>query len=78
MLLMIRRIRLERGLEQEEVARSVGVSPGALSRIERGVQLPWPGVRARLSALYDVEEEDLFRDLDSARKFLRQTAGKSE
>lgn len=75
MLLLVKRRRLELGLEQAEVARRVGVSPTALSRIERGTQLPWPALRARLSEFYGIPESELFFDVDRAQVFLREAAG---
>jgi transcriptional regulator with XRE-family HTH domain len=75
MLLNVRRTRLERGLRQEAVANQIGVSAAVLSRVERGVQLPWPALRARLAHCYHVPESELFSDVDRAQAFLRQAAG---
>jgi transcriptional regulator with XRE-family HTH domain len=55
----IRRLREERGLSQEEVAYSAGVTVGTYTRLERGKANPtWLTLR-RISAALDIRVSDL-------------------
>src|SRR5437868_9063276 len=63
----LRELRLERGIQQSEVARQLGVSAAYLNLIEKGkrtVQLPllWKAL-----ALYGVEIEPFMRSLGEAK-----------
>lgn len=51
--------RLQAGLTQEEVARTLEVTQSALSRWESGL-MPLPKYRRKLRALYHATEEELF------------------
>jgi transcriptional regulator with XRE-family HTH domain len=77
MLLAVRRIRLEKGLRLQEAARRIEVAPGLLARIETGLEVPWPSIRARLAQLYAVGEADLFTDIDSGQRYLRELGGEN-
>lgn len=56
------RVRLRRvaaGLEAQELARRIGISKSALSKIERGRNNASPGVLARLAEVLDCKITDL-------------------
>jgi transcriptional regulator with XRE-family HTH domain len=75
MLLLVKQARLKAGLSVREAARLAVVQPGAISQVESGERRPWPGLRRRLAVLYGVPECDLFADVDSAHKRLRELGG---
>ena len=77
MLLKLRRIRLECGWSLSEAAHEAGIAPQSLARVEKGRELPWPGLRSRLSKLYSVPEHELFSDIDEAQRVLHRIAGRS-
>ncbi|MEW5738222.1 MAG: helix-turn-helix transcriptional regulator [Myxococcota bacterium] len=53
---MLRQLRVERGLTQQQVARRLGLSGNAvISRLERGVVLPSEALRRKLARLLGVE-----------------------
>ena len=76
MLLRVRRARLELGKDLSVVAEHVRVTPQALSRVENGREVPWPGLRGRLSEYYGIPVEELFADIDAAQLHLRRIAGR--
>jgi transcriptional regulator with XRE-family HTH domain len=53
--LNIRRLRLERGLSQEEVAHRVGIDTSYFGQIERGRRNPTIGVLGRVAEALDVQ-----------------------
>jgi transcriptional regulator with XRE-family HTH domain len=64
---LLKRLREERGITQEQLAFDAGLTASALSRIERGLNNPgWMTVR-RLAAALDVTLVRLAGELESAR-----------
>jgi transcriptional regulator with XRE-family HTH domain len=57
----IRRVRVERGLAQEEIARLARVSRQALGYLERGMTEPRARTLARLATALQVEVGAFFR-----------------
>ena len=58
----IRRLRDARALTQEELARKVGITVAALSRIERNSAEPRPKTRRMLAEALGVAPRDLLED----------------
>ena len=69
---VLRSLRKERGLSQEERAEKIFVTRQAVSRWETGETLPTPETLQLLSALYDVSINTL---LGSPRKLVCQCCG---
>ena len=69
---VLRSLRKERGLSQEELAEKIFVTRQAVSRWETGETLPTPETLRLLSALYDVSINTL---LGSPRKLVCQCCG---
>lgn len=69
---VLRSLRKERGLSQEELAEKIFVTRQAVSRWETGETLPTPETLQLLSALYDVSINTL---LGSPRKLVCQCCG---
>ena len=69
---VLRSLRKERGLSQEELAGKIFVTRQAVSRWETGETLPTPETLQLLSALYDVSINTL---LGSPRKLVCQCCG---
>lgn len=76
LLLRVRRERLERGLTLEEVADQAGVSKSTLRQVETGKFVPYLRIRKHLAQYYKVKESELFKDIDSAQRFLAKVAGR--
>ncbi len=55
----LRRLRVERGLSQAEVAAAAGTSAGHLSELERGTRNPSPALLGRLAEVLKVRPRDL-------------------
>ena len=64
---LLKRLREDRGITQEQLAFDAGMTASALSRIERGLNSPgWMTVR-RLAAALDVTLVRLVGEVESAR-----------
>jgi transcriptional regulator with XRE-family HTH domain len=59
----IRRIRKERGLEQQFVAKKAGISPAALSDIERGRRNPSTETAQALAQAFEMTVDELLKDV---------------
>ena len=55
----IREARLRQGLTMADLARSAGLSPGAISRIEAGARVPGGATVARLAGVLGVDSGQL-------------------
>lgn len=63
---LLKRLREERGVTQEQLAFDAGITSSALSRIERGLNSPgWMTVR-RIAKALDVSLVRLVSDLEKA------------
>jgi transcriptional regulator with XRE-family HTH domain len=56
---LLRRLREQRGESLRSVARSLGVTPSYLSRVERGEKAASLGLQERASSYYGIESEML-------------------
>jgi len=59
-LIPLRNLRRARTLNQEELARLLGISQQSLSKIEKGILVPSVDVQARLAAILGVSVTDVF------------------
>ena len=59
MLTEFKKIRMERGLRQFDVALRTGVSESKLSKIETGRIVPDPDLVGKIAAVLDVAPEEL-------------------
>jgi transcriptional regulator with XRE-family HTH domain len=64
----VRRIRLEKGLSQQELADESGVGQDTISGIESGRHEPRPSTLRKLAAALEVEVVDFFRESALAEK----------
>ncbi len=63
---LLKRLREERNITQEQLAFDAGITASALSRIERGLNSPgWTTVR-RLAEALDISLLELVGELDDA------------
>ena len=58
-LTALKKIRLERGLQQQTVSRSIGISQGYLSGLENGHLPVHEELLSRLSRYYKVPQKNL-------------------
>lgn len=56
--LPLRNLRRARTLNQDDLARLVGISQQSLSKIEKGILLPSADVQARLAAILGASRKD--------------------
>jgi transcriptional regulator with XRE-family HTH domain len=66
--LIIREIRLAKGLTLEEVAYGAGTDGGNLSRIERGLQRSIPELLERIAATLGVTVSELYQRVEAGRE----------
>lgn len=65
---LLKRLREDRGISQEQLAFDAGMTASALSRIERGLNNPgWMTVK-RLAAALDVTLVRIAGEVESARR----------
>jgi transcriptional regulator with XRE-family HTH domain len=63
---LLKRLREERSITQEQLAFDAGITVSALSRIERGLNSPgWTTVQ-RLASALDIRMGELVADLEQA------------
>ncbi len=71
---LIRSARHQRGLTLEDLARQVGVTPGALSHIESGRRLPSPSNAVAIAGALGVPREEILRALDEEHSDRRRSS----
>ena len=64
----IRRLRIERGMTQNELARALCVSSQAVSKWERGYSYPDTALLLPIARTFDVSLDILFGDEDEKEK----------
>lgn len=64
--MLLKLIRLQRGLSLTQLCLLTGIHPSTLSRIERGQIYPYPGWRKRIAEALNVKEEDIFPEVQAA------------
>jgi transcriptional regulator with XRE-family HTH domain len=72
--IQIARLRNEREITQEELARSIDVTPETISRLERGIAIPSLKTIERISQALHTTLKDLF-DFEYTQKPKRSTVG---
>ncbi len=60
----LRNVREKKGISQLELARITRIAPANICNIENGRQYPYPGWRKRLSEALQVDEQELFPEVD--------------
>lgn len=67
--MLLKLIRLQRGLSQMQLCLLTGIHPSTLSRIENGQMYPYPGWRKRIAEALNMREEEIFPEVqaDEAR-----------
>lgn len=65
-MLMLQKIREERGMNRTELARKAEISIGNYSPIEKGRREPYEPEAERLSKVLDVSADDLFTEVEDS------------
>ena len=74
---MLRALREAAGLSQEELAERAGLSPHAISALERGTRTrPYPHTLRALAQALDLDEADRARLLGAVRPATRTPPGR--
>lgn len=74
----LKKLREERGLRQEDLAKKIGLSPGLISRIERGEASLAPRHIAKICKIYGLQpgyfyRTDDDRNIETAKALLRNS-----
>jgi len=56
----IRKLRVERGISQEQLAADAGIDRSYMSRLERGIENPTVSIIEKLAAVLSAELADFF------------------
>jgi transcriptional regulator with XRE-family HTH domain len=64
---LLKRLREERGITQEQLAFEAGITVSALSRIERGLNSPGWGTVSQIAKALDIRLAQLAADYEQAR-----------
>jgi transcriptional regulator with XRE-family HTH domain len=75
---IIKRIREEKGLKQEEFAYRLGISTRSYQDIEAGRSLPSVITLFNLSTEFHISMDSLFKDIQSELKNLSKNANQKE
>lgn len=57
----VKRLRTERGLYQEELAKKIGITDAAICKIENGVMLPSLPTAIALAEIFNITVEELYK-----------------
>ena len=60
-MLRLKAERIRRGWSQLDVAYRARIQPSELSRLERGLAIPYPGQAARLATVFEITAEQLLQ-----------------
>lgn len=66
-LTRLRDLRLRKALNQQELAERAGITRATLSRLEAGLQEPYPRTTRKLAAALGVDPEDLMEPRGATR-----------
>ncbi|MBN2285725.1 MAG: helix-turn-helix transcriptional regulator [Tissierellales bacterium] len=67
---VLRRIRTEKGMNQEELAEKMGLTQAAISQFEKGLRVPTPAKIKQFAKILEVSNEEFFPDAEQERKSL--------
>ena len=54
---------IEKGWSQAELARHASLHPSTISRIETGMQKPYPSELTKIAAALDITEDEVMREV---------------
>ena len=66
----LRKIRIDKGMNQEELGEKMGLTQAAISQFEKGLRVPTPAKVKKFAIVLDVSQEDFFPDPAQERKSL--------
>ena len=55
----LRKARIDKGMNQEELARAIGMTQASISQFEKGLRMPTPANIRKFAQILDLLEEDL-------------------
>ena len=55
----LRRARIDKDMNQEELADAVGLTQASISQFEKGLRMPTPANMRKFAQILDINEEDL-------------------
>ena len=55
----LRKARIDRGMNQEQLARAIGLTQASISQFEKGLRMPTPANIRKFAQILDLREEDL-------------------
>ena len=64
--MILREVRIDKKMTQEDVAKLSGIDRTNLSRIERGIQKPKFSTAEKLASVYDLSVGDIFNMCSNA------------
>ena len=56
-------LRTEKGWSQAELARRTRLHPSTISKIETGVQKPYPSELAKIATILNIAEDEVMREV---------------
>ena len=55
----LRKARIDKGMNQEELADTIGLTQASISQFEKGLRMPTPANIRKFAQILDIREEDL-------------------
>ena len=55
----LRKARIDKGMNQEELAGAIGLTQASISQFEKGLRMPTPSNIRKFAQILDIPEEDL-------------------
>ena len=55
----LRKARIDKGMNQEELADAIGLTQASISQCEKGLRMPTPANIRKFAQILDIREEDL-------------------
>ena len=55
----LRKARIDKGMNQEELADAIGLTQASISQFEKGLRMPTPANIRKFAQILDIREEDL-------------------
>lgn len=69
---IVRKLRVERDLSQDDLARSLGISRPNLSNIEREIQIPKASLIFKIASFFGKPAEQIFFEDDGLQAYQNQ------
>jgi putative transcriptional regulator len=69
---IVRKLRVERDLSQDDLAKSLGISRPNLSNIERGIQIPKASLIFKIASFFGKPAEQIFFEDDGLQAYQNQ------